>query len=153
MNLRQIPLRGLLLGAAAMYYLDPQLGRRRRAMLFDKGIKLKRRTSKAMLSAMHGVANRAGGALCELGRRLVQVEPDDAKLVARIHSGLGRITPNSRAIGVVVDHGAATLAGEILANERHSIVDFAETVPGISRVIDRLVSRAVEEPPDELLAS
>lgn len=56
---------GLGLGAAAMYLLDPQGGRRRRAMIRDKATSANRRTQRAIRGRAKDISNRAKGLLHE----------------------------------------------------------------------------------------
>jgi hypothetical protein len=58
-------LAGVGIGAAAMYLLDPEEGRRRRALLRDQLVKARRVTSEAMEGRSRDMANRARGAAAE----------------------------------------------------------------------------------------
>jgi gas vesicle protein len=57
-------------GAATMYFLDPDRGARRRALVRDQFIKLNRQLSEAMSGMSHDIANRGHGVLMET-RRLI----------------------------------------------------------------------------------
>jgi gas vesicle protein len=58
-------LAGVGIGAAAMYLLDPEEGRRRRALLRDQLMKAQRVTSEAMETRSRDMANRASGVAAE----------------------------------------------------------------------------------------
>jgi gas vesicle protein len=58
-------LAGVGIGAAAMYLLDPEEGRRRRALLRDQLMKAQRVTSEAMEARSRDMTNRASGAAAE----------------------------------------------------------------------------------------
>ena len=56
---------GIGLGAAVMYVLDPQGGRRRRAFARDKAMSLASKTSKVVSARSRDLANRAKGVAAE----------------------------------------------------------------------------------------
>jgi gas vesicle protein len=58
-------LAGLGIGAAATYLLDPEQGRRRRALVRDQLLKARRMTNEAMEGRSKDVANRARGAAAQ----------------------------------------------------------------------------------------
>ena len=58
-------LAGIGIGAAAMYLLDPDQGRRRRALLRDQLIKARRVTGETVQGLSRDAANRARGAAAE----------------------------------------------------------------------------------------
>jgi len=53
------------LGAAVMYFLDPDRGPRRRALVKDKVVKLNRQTQEAVEGRVKDMSNRAKGMLHE----------------------------------------------------------------------------------------
>ena len=52
---------GIGLGAAVMYVLDPQGGRRRRALARDKAVSLANKTGRVVEATSRDLANRAKG--------------------------------------------------------------------------------------------
>lgn len=52
-------------GAAVMYLLDPDGGRRRRALIRDQAVKLNRQTREAVSGRVEDLSNRAKGMLHE----------------------------------------------------------------------------------------
>ncbi len=60
-------LAGLGLGATLMYFLDSRGGGRRRALVRDKGAKLKRKTRQTATGRAEDARNRMKGAAHELG--------------------------------------------------------------------------------------
>jgi len=66
---------GIGLGAAVMYVLDPQGGRRRRALARDKAVSLANKTSKVVSARSRDLANRAKGVAAEA--RSIVVEGGD----------------------------------------------------------------------------
>ena len=53
------------LGAVAMYYLDPEQGRRRRALVRDQLVHLRVRASKEAVGHAKDLRNRAQGVVAE----------------------------------------------------------------------------------------
>src|SRR5690606_33530630 len=86
---------GIILGALAMYLLDPSKGRRRRALVRDQIIhgahELEGFGGNAASTARH-LRNRARGAVIETRSRFRREEVDDPVLEARVRSELGRLT-------------------------------------------------------------
>jgi hypothetical protein len=63
-------LAGAVIGAALMYVMDPERGRRRRALIRDRVSAIARQTSEAMDDRSRDVVNRARGLVIELRSRL-----------------------------------------------------------------------------------
>lgn len=66
---------GAVVGAGLMFLLDPEMGRRRRALARDKIRSFVRRSGRAMDGASRDVASRARGLVIEMRSRLVRREP------------------------------------------------------------------------------
>ena len=62
-------LTGLILGAGAMFLLDPDRGTRRRALARDRGIRASRKLSEGLGSTARDLRNRTSGAAAELKAR------------------------------------------------------------------------------------
>jgi hypothetical protein len=56
---------GIGLGAAVMYVLDPEGGRRRRALARDKAVSLANKTTRVVEAKSRDLANRAKGVAAE----------------------------------------------------------------------------------------
>jgi hypothetical protein len=98
------------LGAALMYFLDPDLGRARRAAL------------------------QPGGGLSPQGDDAV----DDAVLVERVRMALGRTIADPNAIDVKAFEGRVVLKGPVTPEELAEIVACTERVRGVREVDNRL---------------
>jgi hypothetical protein len=59
------PILSFALGALAMYYLDPDQGRRRRAVVRDQLVHLRTRVSKEAAGHAKDLQNRAQGRVAE----------------------------------------------------------------------------------------
>ena len=56
---------GLGLGAGLMYFFDPQMGRRRRALVRDQAVRLGNDAADALRDRTRDLGNRAYGLACE----------------------------------------------------------------------------------------
>jgi hypothetical protein len=126
-------------GAGLMYFLDPDRGRRRRALVRDKGVRWSRKTREFAGSASRDVGNRAKG----MGAAVQSwVQPDvpvpDHVLAERIRSKLGMVSRHPSAIDVHVTDGVATISGPVLEDEVDRILRAISGIQGVSEISDRL---------------
>jgi uncharacterized membrane protein len=128
------------IGALAMYFLDPQSGRRRRARTQDKAERMARRIRDAYDVTLRDAQHRALG-LQAMSRRLLRREGNvsDQKLVGRVRAILGRYVSHPHAIEVAASDGLVTLSGPILEREVHSLLGVVKHVPGTRGVESRLI--------------
>jgi len=126
-------------GALAMYFLDPQSGRRRRARTRDKVEHARRRLRDAYDVTARDARHRVHG-LQAMSRRLLQRGGDvpDETLVGRVRAVLGRYVSHPHAIEVSVDAAQVTLSGPILADEVPGLLGAVKHVPGVRGVENRL---------------
>src|SRR6266850_386747 len=137
-------------GALAMYFLDPQSGRRRRARTQDKAEHVSRRMRHAYDVTVRDAQHRVQG-LQAMSRRLLQREDNvsDAKLAGRVRAVLGRYVSHPHAIEVSANCGHVTLSGPILEAEVHPLLHAVKHVPGVRSVENRL---AVHKEPGNVSA-
>jgi uncharacterized membrane protein/osmotically-inducible protein OsmY len=139
---------GAALGAVAMYILDPQKGRRRRAVARDKVIHLVDKADRMINVATRDFSSRLQGVQARLRQRLKREKAsDDAVLASRVRARLGRAVSHSHAIGVTALHGQITLSGPVLASEKAQLLDAVRAVPGVAEIDDKL---DVHERPDHI---
>lgn len=125
---------GLGLGTGLMYLLDPDRGRRRRALLRDKGAWAARKTGDCIRVTARDLRNRTQGIT-----HLHSSEPvDDRKLAERVRSKLGRVVSHPSAIQVDAQNGAVTLSGPILVEEMPELLSCVNGVRGVNQVINNL---------------
>ncbi len=129
---------GSALGAIAMYFLDPQAGRRRRARTRDKLAQTARRVNEASRVTARDTAQRARGVIAEAKRLLQREDVSDLTLVGRVRSALGRVVSHPHAIEVSVTDGHVMLAGPILADEVRPLIRTVRHVSGVHGLDDRL---------------
>jgi osmotically-inducible protein OsmY len=130
---------GTALGVAAMYMLDPDRGRRRRAVVGDKAASLALDTQRALRAATRDAAHRIDG-LRARARHLLTDEPvpDDLQLIERVRARMGRLVSHPRAIQVGANQGRVTLSGPVLAHEVDRLLDAVRSVWGVSSLDNKL---------------
>ena len=130
-------------GATLMYFLDPDRGRRRRALLRDQLVHAGRRLREARRITTVDVANRSNGIWAEASRWFRE-EPaaTDRELTERVRSKLGRVVSHPHAIEVTVRDGHVTLSGPILMDEVQPLISCVQRVEGVRGVGDRLSAYA-----------
>lgn len=139
---------GALLGAVAMYVLDPDKGRRRRAIARDRARSIVAGTGDAVRVARRDAASRIKG-LRARARHLFRQRalPDDLVLIERVRARMGRLVSHPHAVQVGAREGRVTLSGPILAHEAAPLLRAVRTVWGVTEVDDRLVAH---ERPDSI---
>lgn len=138
MNKRLALITGVGLGAGVMFLLDPDRGKRRRALLRDKAYRLSRLGTVNGEEILGDVPNRAGGVVSEI-RSLHEGEVPNSVLVDRVKSRLGKYAVHDRSITVNAENGTVTLTGYVLANEVDTVVSAVSNVRGVNNVINQLV--------------
>ncbi len=129
---------GAGLGAALMYLFDPDKGRRRRALLRDRGVHLARTTRDRLDVASRDLANRCQGLVARTKSLLVCDQPSDAILAERVRSNIGHALSHPGSIDVAVQGGRVTLTGPVLAREVEELLAHASSVRGVAGVENRL---------------
>jgi hypothetical protein len=131
---------GAALGAAAMYMLDPDKGRRRRAIVGDKVASVGLDARRTLRAAGRDAAHRLTG-LGARARHLLTDEPvpDDLQLIERVRARMGRLVAHPHAIQVGAHQGRVTLSGPVLRHEVQRLVDAVRSVWGVHEVDNKLV--------------
>lgn len=134
------------LGAAAMYFFDTRLGRRRRAILRDKALSFGHQALDGIELGTRDLAHRVQGLLAE-GRRLVTSgDADDRTIEARVRSALGRLVARPRDIRVVSSGGIVLLSGTVAAHEHDALTGAVRMIRGVHGVNNDLdIRHAAEE--------
>ena len=134
------------LGAAAMFLLYPDRGRRRRAWLRDKCVMVCRKTERACHTTRRDLRNRARGVWARAAAVFRRSNPSDTVLLERARAQIGRVVSQPQNIEVRVNHQRAVLEGTVLASEVERLLSAVERVPGIRGVQNRLL---IQEQPGE----
>lgn len=130
--------RGMAIGAGLMYLLDPDRGRRRRAMVRDQVVSSWSDLDDAVDVAGRDLKNRARGVLAETRSRIRGGEVDDQVLTARIRSQIGRVVSHPHAVEVEAESGCVTLRGPVLEAEEDRLLAAVKGVRGVEGVVNRL---------------
>jgi len=138
MNKLWTALAGIGAGAAIMYTLDPQTGRRRRALVRDKVTSAWNKTGDALGSLSSDVSNRARGVYSETTSRVRREEVSDEVLAERVRSRTGRFASHPGSIETTVSGGRVTLRGPILEEEVDDVLRAAGGVRGVVDVNNQL---------------
>jgi BON domain-containing protein len=128
---------GAVLGASGAFLLDPELGRRRRALIRDKVTRGVTESREFADAATKDLQQRARGVSSRVKRLRAGGSPDEA-LVARVRAKLGRYCSHPGAIEVTAFNGRVVLTGDVLASEREQIFEAVRTVRGVEQVDNSL---------------
>jgi uncharacterized membrane protein len=126
------------IGAFAMYELDRDNGRRRRARLRDGLNHYTRLTIDRGQKSFIDASNRLHGASARMMRRDDGGDMDDQVVSERVRACLGRFTMHAHAIHVTTRDGIVELRGAVLADEAPILVDHVKRIHGVLAVVDGL---------------
>jgi osmotically-inducible protein OsmY len=126
------------LGAGVMYLLDPQQGRRRRALVRDKMVHYGKRTGRVVERTSRDVANRTRGKAYVTRKRIEGEEVPDGVLVDRVRAAMGHVIDNPHDVLVSAQGGRVTLAGRVQADEVDRLLERVAAIPGVGDVENRL---------------
>jgi uncharacterized membrane protein len=129
---------GMVIGAGLMYLLDPDRGRRRRAMVRDQMVSSWNELDNVVDTAGRDLKNRARGVLAETRSRFRSDEVDDDVLLARVRSEIGRAVSHPHAVRVQSEAGCVTLSGPVLADEEEGLIATVKGVRGVEGVVNHL---------------
>lgn len=137
---------GTATGAGVMYLLDPDRGRRRRALAKDQLSHATHEVKAGLRATAADVRNRSKGLAHEVGRRVGATEDvDDATLKARVRSAIGHAIDHSHSVVVSCDDGKVSVAGPVLASEAKGLLSKIKKVPGVRSVRDLLARHETAE--------
>jgi uncharacterized membrane protein/osmotically-inducible protein OsmY len=131
-------LTGLGIGVGLMYFLDPERGRRRRALIRDRVAHSASVSGDAMSATGRDVVHRATGVAARLRGTFGRGPVDDGVLVERVRAQLGRMISHPRAVDVDAADGVVTLRGPILQHEMRRLLNAVERVGGVREVVSQL---------------
>jgi uncharacterized membrane protein len=140
---------GIILGAGAMYLLDPDRGARRRSLLRDQVVHAGKKLGNGLSATARDTRNRAAGAAAGLRSRFQADEADDAVLHERVRSAIGRVASHPGGVAVSAYAGRVTLSGHVLADELDELIRRVERVRGVREVRNELeIHRTSDGIPD-----
>lgn len=125
-------------GAAAMYYLDPVAGRRRRAMARDQGLAAGHDATDFVRAKSKRAADRMQGVMARARSRMSPEPIEDGQLQERIRARLGHLIEHPSAVQVEVHEGHVVLSGNAASTEIDEIVHTVSKMQGVEDVENRL---------------
>ncbi|KVL42822.1 transporter [Burkholderia territorii] len=134
-------------GAAAMYFLDPASGKRRRAYVRDKAVAGQHGVAHYASTQAKRAADRARGTIAGLRADWLAGDADDAQVAERVRAALGHLVGRPRDVDVTVEHGHVRLSGQVEEAERHAIVDGVAGLRGVQTVEDAMGARSEYKAP------
>jgi osmotically-inducible protein OsmY len=143
---------GALLGAAIAYLLDPQSGRRRRAMLRDRSAGFARQTGRSAAQTGRAVAAEAYGVSQKVQHlKEAPKEYDDATLAQKVQSEIFRDADSPKGqVDVNAEDGIIVLRGEVERPELiEQLVERTRSVQGVRDVQNLLHLPGTPAPTNE----
>jgi len=131
-------LTGLGLGVGLMYFFDPHVGRRRRAVVRDECIHGMHEIEATIDSVWHALNARASRLTAEAKAMFSDDYAPDDVIEARVRSALGRVVSHPRSLHVAVRAGQVVLSGPILAHEVETLLETVNSVRGVLGVENQL---------------
>lgn len=122
------------IGAGLMYFLDPQHGERRRAMVRDRANRFVNDIDESIDIAMQDARNRVRGVLTEMTARLSDEQTPDWILEERVRSNLGRTGRYTRGINIRAENGRIYLTGPVLGDDQDTLAKAAMRTRGVHGV-------------------
>jgi hypothetical protein len=144
---------GIGVGAALMYLLDPERGKRRRALAKDKLVHATHVTAQEADVTSRNAVNHVRGVIARIRSRVKSEHVPDSVLAERVRARIGHLVPHAGSIDVTVRDGRATLAGPALGSELDALLADLARVRGIVGIDNRLglpeETRATSDTPVE----
>lgn len=125
-------------GAAAMYFLDPVAGNRRRALVRDKGVAAGHDLEQLTREKSRYAAGRLHGVVAETRSALAASPVGDSQLRDRIRTRLGRLVDDPGEINVDVQAGQVVLRGTASAGEIEDVLETVAAMRGVTGIDSHL---------------
>ena len=125
-------------GAATMYYFDPAAGRRRRALVRDRGVAAGHDIEDYARAKGKRAVDRLHGAAAEAHAHMADHPVGDQQLHDRIRAKLGRLVDNPADVSVHVQDGHVVLMGSASAAEIETLSTSVAAMRGVGDVDVRL---------------
>jgi uncharacterized membrane protein len=138
MNGRLAMIAGAAVGAGLMYFADPRMGRRRRALVGDQLMHAQRMLNRSARKTSRDLSNRTRGLMAQMRTSLKSDEVSDEVLLGRVRAELGFLVGHPSAIEVTAERGHVTLNGPVLASEVKRLLKGVSSVRGVTSVANQL---------------
>ena len=121
-------------GAAAMYFLDPDRGKRRRALVRDKAKHTFKVANDTVNKTGRDFRNHVTGTFCRVQSLFRERVSTDAVLQARVRSKMGRVISHPKAVKVEATDGVVSLSGPVMAWEEHPLLEAITGIDGVKGI-------------------
>jgi uncharacterized membrane protein len=139
MKIAKAAMGGFVAGIAAMYFADPNRGRRRRVIVRDKVNAGLRDVVREFDKAGRDLRNRSQGVASAVLSLTCKAEADGLLIEERVRSGIGRAVSHPHAICVTVERGGrVVLEGPVLEHEVEYLLRRVRSTAGVTEVVNRL---------------
>lgn len=125
-------------GAAIMYYFDPVAGRRRRALVRDRGVSAGHEAEHFARAKSKRAIDRAQGVVARARAGLSDAPVDDGVLHGRIRTKLGRLLAHPGEVNIDVHDGHVVLRGQATDVEIEDLTAALVAMPGVAAVDNRI---------------
>lgn len=129
---------GIGIGAAIMYFLDPQRGNARRSVAQDRAAGTIRDVARDLEVARRDFRNRAQGVTAELRGRLSDEPVSNEQLVERVRAELGHHADSIHGLDVHADDGVVTLRGTVSGADTEDVRRVVGGVRGVREIHDEM---------------
>ena len=128
-------------GAAAMYYLDPEMGHRRRAQARGRLETASRDVERYAQAESARTAERAEDWMASASLPFMTPSParSDRRLQKLIRAQLRRTIEHPKAVDVDVTHGRVRLDGHVPERELAPLLATVSAIPGVQDIDNRLL--------------
>jgi hypothetical protein len=126
-------LAGVGLGAGLMFVLDPDRGRRRRAVARDRLVRLGHDAVWHANKQARNAGNHVVGTIAEYGAKVRDRFRgiDDEQLVRRVAAQVGHVVSHPGSLGITAEDGRVTISGPILRSEVDTLKKRLDETRGI----------------------
>lgn len=138
-------LTALAAGAALMFYLDPQQGRRRRARVRDRSRTLSHDARDYVEAKRVAIGDSLQDFATSTGLRGTPPLVDDLQLRAEVLAKAGNVLSNPMAVDVDVTDGVVRLRGTVPASEAEVLITRVAAMRGVVDIDSQLEIDATAE--------
>jgi hypothetical protein len=125
-------------GAGAMFMLDPERGRRRRAVTVDRVLHTTHKLADTAAVTGRDLGHRAKGVVARATSVLRPDHASDQVIEARVRSAIGRVASHPGSVAVAVRDAIVTLDGPVFASEAPRLLSRLARVRGVRSIDNRL---------------
>src|SRR5690348_5941610 len=125
-------------GGLMAYFLDPDTGRRRRALVKDRTTNLVKEADRAIGKASRDLSNRARGTVAEARSLLPLRGVSDEVLVEQVRARIGRVVSFPHFVEVSSRGAVSRLRGAALESEIENLLSRVKSIRHVSSVRNEL---------------